>query len=212
MPIYDVRKEGAQRWANTTGPCRSLLGGLDVNHSTDPRAMTWAQFWAKVSRPTPGDCWVQMTSISIYGYGGCGKGLTGDGRSSRAVYSRFIGPIPDGMQVDHKCHRDDGSCIGGVTCIHRRCVNPLHLQLLTGAANTRRSMAARRARERHAAVTHCKYGHEYTPENTARSSYHGRRQCRECERIRCRRDYARNKEVYGRGRINPSRSIPLGGK
>lgn len=79
--------------------------------------------------------------------------------------------VPDGMETDHLCHTEalrNGTCDGGPTCPHRRCVNPWHLEVVTRSENT-----ARRVR------TSCRRGHEYTPENTYIGP-DGKRVCRAC--------------------------------
>src|SRR5262245_4781881 len=43
----------------------------------------------------------------------------------RFSYEHFRGPIPEGRELDHLCH-DPNSCNLGVSCPHRRCVNPWH--------------------------------------------------------------------------------------
>jgi hypothetical protein len=50
----------------------------------------------------------------------------------RWAYQQFIGPVPDGLEVDHTCR---------VTV----CVNPVHLEAVTAAENHERRDAARRA-------------------------------------------------------------------
>lgn len=80
----------------------------------------------------------------------------------RAAWIETYGPIPEGMVVDHACHAEamaNGLCRGGNTCIHRSCVNPKHLRLLTTGEN--QSEGANGFRNR----THCKKGHELTPDN-----------------------------------------------
>jgi hypothetical protein len=48
------------------------------------------------------------------------------------------------------------------------------------------------------AKTHCKYGHEYTPENTLYwPGDKGRRRCRECETTRAKARYAERKTASG---------------
>lgn len=42
--------------------------------------------------------------------------------------------------------------------------------------------------------THCKYGHEFTDENTIWREGDTRRECRECSRRRCRETYRRRKQ------------------
>jgi hypothetical protein len=45
------------------------------------------------------------------------------------------------------------------------------------------------AENQHAVKTHCKWGHEFTPENTRTDS--GQRRCRACERERSKRRNAK---------------------
>jgi len=81
----------------------------------------------------------------------------------QAVYDCFIGPIPPGMVPDHECHNTDANCIGGRTCMHRRCGNWEHLVLRTQAQNvlTGKSFSAANRRK-----THCPKGHPYDEANT----------------------------------------------
>jgi hypothetical protein len=80
------------------------------------------RFWAKVDKTK--DCWNWTASRGTAGYGQIGIG----GRygrphlAHRVAYELEIGPIPDGMQVDHICH-------------NRICVNPSHLRLATNKEN-----------------------------------------------------------------------------
>jgi len=79
--------------------------------------------------------------------GGYGLAFGEDGRKTtahRVIYEREVGPIPDGLQLDHLCRV-------------RICVNPEHMEPVTNAENARRgkrttlthSIAARiRARRR----------------------------------------------------------------
>jgi hypothetical protein len=74
-------------------------------------------------------CWIWMRAKGKHGYGICWK----DGRTCRAhrvVYERHKGPIPDGKQLDHLCR---------IRC----CVNPSHLEPVSGAINIRRSPVAK---------------------------------------------------------------------
>jgi hypothetical protein len=101
-------------------------------------------------------------------------------RLHRLVYQELVGPIPDGYEIDHLCHNADLSCAGGHPCQHRRCVNPAHLEAVTHAVNCQRGRG-----NGYGARTHCKNGHEFTPENTLVS--HQRRACRACNREKMRR-------------------------
>ena len=51
----------------------------------------------------------------------------------RVSWQTFIGPIPEGLTIDHLCRV-------------RLCVNPAHLEPVTLAENVRREMAARNVR------------------------------------------------------------------
>lgn len=56
----------------------------------------------------------------------------------RYVYQTFVGPIPDGWHVDHKCH-----LWGWHPFAHRKCVNPDHLEAVPYRVNmVRRDLAA----------------------------------------------------------------------
>ena len=98
----------------------------------------------------------------------------------RWSYEVHTGPIPDGYQIDHTCHSDDQTCPGGHDCIHRRCVNPAHLEAVTASVNTTRQRHFERNK------TECPKGHPYSGDNLIEGS-DGRRRCRECDRARKRR-------------------------
>lgn len=135
----------------------------------------------------PNGCWLYTGALDRDGYGGL-IGVSGHPRTvpHRAVYQHLVGPIPDGMQLDHLCH-DPASCTGGTACPHRRCVNPAHLKPSTSKENTLRGagITAINARK-----THCIQGHAFTPENTrVQTRADGRtwRKCIECNRAMQRR-------------------------
>lgn len=53
----------------------------------------------------------------------------------RVVHTFFIGPIPKGHQVDHKCKH----WWNVFPFAHRRCVNPDHLEAVTQSDNLKRN-------------------------------------------------------------------------
>jgi hypothetical protein len=134
--------------------------------------------------PTPTDqgCW-QWTGSLNKGYGSTSWGYEHKLKSAahRVVYTILIGRIPDGLSLDHTCHNVDPTCKGGVTCQHRACVNPAHMDPCTKVENLARSPNAVFNRNR--VKTHCKRGHEFTPANTRiEIDVKGRkgRRCRKC--------------------------------
>jgi hypothetical protein len=138
----------------------------------------------KFVRKLDNGCWEWTGYIDPDGYGsGFGTGGKNGKRvqAHRWSYRHFKKTaIPNGLTVDHLCH-DPAFCPGGITCTHRRCVNPDHLGVCTGPENAARGAKGQKGlvnRERSLAKTHCRRGHELTPENT--KNWNGRRLCRIC--------------------------------
>ncbi|WP_293783590.1 HNH endonuclease signature motif containing protein [uncultured Aeromicrobium sp.] len=125
---------------------------------------------ARVEINQPDDCWLWTGFINKDGYGRVGYKGDRSVPVYRAVFDLVVGPIPEGLVIDHRCHTDDLACPGASQCLHRRCVNPDHLELVTAAENTLRGNNTRK--------THCVNGHEYTPENTYKPA--DRRYCVAC--------------------------------
>lgn len=139
------------------------------------------KFWPKVN--TDGDCWLWTGTIDAGGYGRL-KYKGANLRAHRVAYEVAVGPIPDGLTIDHVCHNRD-SCSGGKTCPHRRCVNPDHLTPATAVENMKRGHGPL-VQER---KTHCKHGHEFSEENTYVYP-NGHRRCLTCGRESMRRKRA----------------------
>ena len=129
-----------------------------------------------------GDCLIWTGQINRYGYGVVSYGGKKWG-AHRLIYMQERGPIPPGLQLDHLCHSASPDCPGGPTCKHRACVNPAHLEPVTSAVNSSRSVQAQQ--------TECLRGHAYTPENTGRTRKTGTRFCRTCARAAWRRSRER---------------------
>lgn len=119
----------------------------------------------------PLGCWEFQGALTERGYGviqlGRGKGTA---KAHRVVYEDFLGPIPEGLTLDH-------------LCFNPRCVNPAHLEPVTRSENTLRQWAAGRADpgRSNRLKTRCPQGHPYDRANT-RVSRSGRRCCRACAR------------------------------
>lgn len=103
----------------------------------------------------------------------------------RWVYETSVGPIPEGLIVGHDCHDRDLSCPGG-ECFHRRCSRLDHLKLMTKGDNNRAGRGPQIRRElgrlQREARTHCRHGHELTPENLYVRPSDGAQICRTCTR------------------------------
>ena len=97
----------------------------------------------------------------------------------RLILGAFVGPCPDGMEA---CHWDDDPA------------NNLLSNLRWDTRSANRLDMVRNGRNHHANKTHCKWGHEFTAENTQILAT-GHRRCRECEsNIRRRRRERRRAE------------------
>lgn len=142
----------------------------------------------------PDGCWIWPGAKSN-GYGRISWSVGGNRMTwaavHRVMYETFVGPIPDGLDVDHACH-DPASCHPkeATDCPHRACCNPAHLEAVTRKENLRRggTIAARRA-----ATTHCPQGHPYDEENTL-TDKEGRRSCKACAYEANRAYYWANRE------------------
>lgn len=121
----------------------------------------WRRFEQFIEPEPMSGCWLWSSSITPDGYGlfwfhGSAK------RAPRLSFEHFKGPIADGLELDHRC-RTTG------------CVNPAHLEAVTGAVNRRRKFGMADD------GVLCGAGHldwYYNPR--------GVRRCRTCNRIRAR--------------------------
>ena len=113
-------------------------------------------------------CWLWTGSIKPDGYGQLTFGSKSVG-AHRLSYMVFIGDIPESLTIDHLCRI-------------RNCVNPEHLEAVSMRENQLRGTSPM---AHHARKTHCKRGHEFTPENTyARDpNGYGGRECKACWKV-----------------------------
>ena len=110
-------------------------------------------------------CWIWQLARGGDGYGWAGREL-----AHVALFEQVVGPVPDGLQLDHLCRK-------------RLCVNPAHLEPVTRRENILRgeSPSAQNARK-----THCHRGHPFDEANTGRWDPRGRA-CRACHAEKERR-------------------------
>lgn len=126
-------------------------------------------------RALPSGCWEWTGALWGNGYGKPSIYLHGTRLAHRAFYIEHVGPVDDGVDIDHRCHNADPTCQRGHSCPHRRCVNPEHLEPVSRQVNLTR---AQRSRHR------CEVGlHDLTLPDAVRP---GTMQCTECWRTRYR--------------------------
>lgn len=130
---------------------------------------------------TESGCWEWQGARQDRGYGV----LTVLGyqiRTHRYFYESLVGPVPDGLELDHLCRNPP-------------CVNPEHLEPVTHAENMRRYSESHVNSFPSLENSHCPHGHAMTEENTYVKP-NGGASCRECGRAAWRRWNAnRNKKV-----------------
>lgn len=139
-----------------------------------------ARFMSKVSVDHDSECWfwtgtrvgrgraygqIRVGGVALYAH--------------RLSHELFLGPIPQGMHVDHLCR-------------NKICVNPDHLEAVTPKENTRRALPYFNPGQHWLDATHCPRGHERTDETTLA---YGRavRACLLCRQERGRDYYKRKK-------------------
>lgn len=105
------------------------------------------------------------------------------------AYELANGPVPAGMELDHRCHTTS-NCDLRDDCPHRACCNPAHLEPVTHRVNVLRGtgFAARQARQ-----THCHLNHPLSGDNLKVNS-RGARVCLTCRRASAARSRARRRE------------------
>lgn len=143
-PLHPVRRyvKQGEKCAHPTCAEKPKYHGLcDVHarrqakhgETTDPHERG---FWKKVDRRGPDECWPWLGHCQNGGYGQFGSG--GKRLTHRIAYEYLVGPIPDGLDLDHLCHTADPQCADNEKCPHRKCCNPDHLEPVTRRENIRR--------------------------------------------------------------------------
>lgn len=131
--------------------------------SRGPKPRPAIERWERLVIKVDDGCWLWTGATQAGGYGR----FFGEDRKAvlvhRWTYEHFVGPIPDGLTIDHLCRNTS-------------CVNPDHLEPVTREVNAHRGNP-------NAGKTHCTNGHEFTPENTyVPPKRPGVRACRACRK------------------------------
>lgn len=121
-------------------------------------------------------CW-EWAGQKSRGYGVISDGAGKQHTAHRLVWEEMGGVLKEGLELDHLCK-------------NRGCVNPAHIEQVHHTINVRRGGV----NGSNFTKTECKYGHEFTPENTYVRS-NGWRSCRACDRRLMREHHARQGQI-----------------
>lgn len=138
-----------------------------------PPKTEWERFWEKVEI---GDCW-EWQGAKIDGYGWFGRKDPGSNLTHRWTWERLVGPVPEGLDLDHLCR-------------NRACCNPDHLEPVTRRVNLLRGATLTAAA---ASAEECPHGHPYDESNTGYQARTGYRFCKTCVRANRRARYLRER-------------------
>jgi hypothetical protein len=149
--------------ATLATPRATAQEGLAPMQDADYAPRIVARFWMKVRHRENG-CW-EWTASKRNGYGQFGVREGHIPPAHRYAYEYLVGPIPEGMVIDHLCRNP-------------ACVNPAHLEPVTSVENVMRGVSPRAVNARKG---FCDSGHSFDEANTYVDP-RGRRQCRACRR------------------------------
>ena len=167
--------EGCDKGARWRGLCRRHYIEDQYRDTPEPSDEELAgRILPRIEKQPDDGCWLwtgaghARTGHGMFGYNALGRNITR--YVHRFVYEYLVGPIPDGLVLDHLCR---------VT----RCCNPSHLEPVSGAVNVERGVGptAERARK-----THCVNGHPLSGSNLYVTK-RGHRHCKACSAERSRR-------------------------
>jgi len=158
MTTKELSERAKQLWQDPEVRSRILLGqekARGAKRLSSPSVLD--RFWAKVEKGTrPDGCWLWMGRLNNNGYGSIrimSKLVAGPTLVHRFAYELLVGPIPEGVELDHLCK-------------NRRCVNPAHLEPVTRSENCSRGDSGLAWAAHQRRKTHCPQGHPYDLFNT----------------------------------------------
>ena len=165
------------------GLCTMHHQRLKRNGSTQNGQGVDSRFWNKCSIADNG-CWEWQGFLNPAGYGQFSAGNGKVMLTHRWTYQRFVGPLIDGMHIDHLCR-------------NVKCCNPEHLEQVTPRVNMERTTGHRHSHYSKGNRSHCGNGHEMTPENSYKRP--GRVNSYACRA--CHAEYSRQWLIRREGKI-----------
>lgn len=117
---YGFCKRHAMRLLQNGHP---LAGGVERDHRSPAE-----RFLSNFTIGEAAECWEWRGNLRREGNAFYGRTTVGGGQTVRAhrfSYEYFVGPIPEGLVIDHLCE-------------NTRCVNPAHLEPVTNSENSKR--------------------------------------------------------------------------
>lgn len=131
------------------------------------------RIWDKIIPEPNSGCWLWLGSLSGSGLGGYGETWFNNEKAvaHRLMYEQFVGPIPIGKEMDHKCRV-------------RICCNPAHVEPVSHQVNGMRGNAGLNRIIEVQNMTHCTRGHLWTNENLLQGK--SQRMCKICRNARQR--------------------------
>lgn len=142
-------------------------------------------------------CWLYQGCTDVWGYAYY-QGMNGGkrfGKAHRAAYTLLVGPVPEGLVLDHICRM-------------KHCVNPQHLRAVTPRINALENSigpAARNIRKDRCPKCDAEYFRRPRTDRTVGVS----RNCRECRRlyaIRYRQSHPDYDRAYRRSKREKNRA------
>lgn len=122
------------------------------------------------------DCWLYARDIIKGGYGllvVVSGGVRIASVVHRIMYENFVGPIPEGLEIDHLCKVP-------------RCINPDHLEVVSHQENMRRRFGNKDG--------YCMKGHKFIV-RSIRPNGTVVHDCPQCKRDNSRKRWATKKEA-----------------
>lgn len=120
----------------------------------------------KFTPSDPAECWIWQGNRAPNGYPMATSVRGYKGNPYRLIYMMMVEPVRPRWHLHHVCENGRGGC-----------VNPHHLRPLPPGAHI---LMGDSPHASHGRKTHCKNGHEFTPENTMTHTNGYGRRCRTC--------------------------------